>query len=161
MRKPNRHDGLGRKSLAKFAEGVTVPESRSVYRPRDVTRPWPWEKKFRATGEDSYWARFWWEPIRRFWATCTTCLETLSGACALRLPTEVILEAVIKGDTVREVLDTSSSNSEALVTLLRRDVEVPLREGAGYEGESGQLLSFTKEGLHGYPYLRRTRAGIP
>jgi arginine decarboxylase len=66
---------------------------------------------------------------------------------------EVILEAVIKGDTVREVLDYVQFKSDALVTVLRRDVESALREGRmGYE-ESGQLLKFYEEGLHGYTYL--------
>src|SRR5215210_2814741 len=47
---------------------------------------------------------------------------------------EVILEAVIKGDTVREVLKYVQFNAENLVTLLRRDVEAALREGRmGYE----------------------------
>jgi arginine decarboxylase len=66
---------------------------------------------------------------------------------------EVILDSVIKGDTVREVLDYVQFKSEALVTRLRRDVESALREGRiGYE-ESGRLLRFYEEGLHGYTYL--------
>jgi arginine decarboxylase len=66
---------------------------------------------------------------------------------------EVILEAVIKGDTVREVLKYVQFSSDALLTQLRRDVEFALREGRiGYE-ESGQLLKFYEEGLHGYTYL--------
>lgn len=66
---------------------------------------------------------------------------------------EVILDSVIKGDTVREVLNYVQFSSEALVTKLRRDVETALREGRiGYE-ESGRLLRFYEEGLHGYTYL--------
>jgi arginine decarboxylase len=66
---------------------------------------------------------------------------------------EVILDSVIKGDTVREVLDYVQFKSDALVTRLRRDVESALREGRiGYE-ESGRLLRFYEEGLHGYTYL--------
>ncbi|HTM48904.1 MAG TPA: biosynthetic arginine decarboxylase [Bryobacteraceae bacterium] len=66
---------------------------------------------------------------------------------------EVILEAVIKGDSVREVLKYVQFNAENLVTLLRRDVETALREGRiGYE-ESGRLLKFYEEGLNGYTYL--------
>ena len=39
------------------------------------------------------------------------------------------------------------------MTQLRRDVEAALREGRlGYE-ESGPLLRFYEEGLHGYTYL--------
>jgi arginine decarboxylase len=66
---------------------------------------------------------------------------------------EVILDSVIKGDTVREVLDYVQFKSDALVASLRRDVETALREGRiGYE-ESGRLLRFYEEGLHGYTYL--------
>ena len=40
-----------------------------------------------------------------------------------------------------------------LVTRLRRSVETAVREGRlGYE-ESGRLLRFYEEGLHGYTYL--------
>src|SRR5207302_10672507 len=70
---------------------------------------------------------------------------------------EVILEAVIKGDTVREVLNYVQFSSDALVTLLRRDVETALREGRmGYE-ESGQLLKYYEEGLPGYTYMGDVR----
>ncbi len=66
---------------------------------------------------------------------------------------EVILENVIKGDTVREVLDYVEFNSEVLLNHFRRDVETALREGRiGYE-ESGRLLRFYEEGLRGYTYL--------
>jgi arginine decarboxylase len=66
---------------------------------------------------------------------------------------EVILDSVIKGDTVREVLNYVQFQSDALVTALRRDVEAALREGRiGYE-ESGRLLRFYEEGLLGYTYL--------
>jgi arginine decarboxylase len=66
---------------------------------------------------------------------------------------DVVLEAVIKGDTVREVLKYVQFSAENLVTLLRRDVETALREGRmGYE-ESGQLLRFYEEGMNGYTYL--------
>jgi hypothetical protein len=55
---------------------------------------------------------------------------------------------------VREVLNYVQFSADALVTRLRRDVETALREGRlGYE-ESGRLLKFYEEGLHGYTYLR-------
>ena len=66
---------------------------------------------------------------------------------------EVILDTVIKGDTVREVLNYVQFSADSLVTQLRRDVETALREGRlGYE-ESGRLLRFYEEGLQGYTYL--------
>jgi arginine decarboxylase len=66
---------------------------------------------------------------------------------------EVMLEEVIKGDTVREVLDYVQFKTDNLVARLRRSVEAAVREGRlGYE-ESGRLLRFYEEGLHGYTYL--------
>ena len=67
-----------------------------------------------------------------------------------RRPARSMLDAVIKGDTVREVLDYVQFQSDALVAQLRRDVEAALREGRmGYE-ECGSLL----------PLLRRRPARL-
>ncbi|HVG69560.1 MAG TPA: biosynthetic arginine decarboxylase [Vicinamibacterales bacterium] len=63
------------------------------------------------------------------------------------------LDALIKGDTVREVLDYVEFDAEMLLGKLRTDVETAVREGRiGYEG-AGQLLRFYEDGLHGYTYL--------
>jgi arginine decarboxylase len=66
---------------------------------------------------------------------------------------ETILDSVIKGDTVREVLNYVQFSSDSLVTMMRRDVECALREGRLTYEESGALLKFYEEGLHGYTYL--------
>ena len=66
---------------------------------------------------------------------------------------EILLDSVIKGDTVREVLNYVQFSSDALVSKLRRDVETALREGRLSYEESGALLRFYEEGLHGYTYL--------
>jgi len=67
----------------------------------------------------------------------------------------VVLEAVIRGDTVREVLDYVQFKSNALLEQFRKDVETAVREGRiGYE-ESGLLLRFYEEGLNGYTYLEQ------
>jgi arginine decarboxylase len=66
---------------------------------------------------------------------------------------QVILDTVIRGDTVQEVLDYVQFNARALLEQFRRDVELAVREGkVGYE-ESGRLLRFYEEGLYGYTYL--------
>jgi len=65
----------------------------------------------------------------------------------------VVLDAVIKGDTVREVLDYVEFDAEALVTKLRSDVESAVRCGRLSYEESGRALRFYEEGLHGYTYL--------
>ena len=79
--------------------------------------------------------------------------DTNAVHVSLNGSSEVILDTVIKGDTVREVLEYVQFNSEVLLGQFRRDVETALREGKiGYE-ESGRLLRFYEDGLHGYTYL--------
>ena len=65
----------------------------------------------------------------------------------------VVLDAVIKGDTVKEVLDYVEFDADTLVRKLRTDVELAVREGRISYAESGRLLEFYEEGLHGYTYL--------
>ena len=66
-----------------------------------------------------------------------------------------MLDEVIKGDTVREVLDYVQFKSTTLFEQFRRDVEMAVREGRiGYE-ESGVLLRFYEDGLNGYTYLEQ------
>ena len=60
---------------------------------------------------------------------------------------EVVLDAVIKGDTVREVLDYVEFDAEALVAKLRADVETAVRAGRLDYEESGRLLQFYEDGL--------------
>jgi arginine decarboxylase len=68
----------------------------------------------------------------------------------------VVLDAVVKGDTVREVLDYVEFDAEMLMGKLRTDVEAAVRDGRlGYE-ESGRMLRFYEEGLQGYTYLEDT-----
>jgi arginine decarboxylase len=68
---------------------------------------------------------------------------------------EVVLETVVQGDTVREVLNYVQFNSQALLDEFRKDVELAVREQRiGYE-ESGRLLKFYEEGLQGYTYLEQ------
>ena len=65
----------------------------------------------------------------------------------------MVLETVIKGDTVREVLDYVEFDPNTLVRQLRDSVEMAVREGRiGYE-QAGRFLKFYEEGLGGYTYL--------
>ncbi len=70
---------------------------------------------------------------------------------------EVVLETVIKGDTVREVLDYVEFNVESLMRQLRSSIEVAVRESRiGYE-EAGRFLRFYEDGLQGYTYLEEPK----
>ena len=72
---------------------------------------------------------------------------------------EVVLETVIKGDTVREVLDYVEFNVESLMRQLRTSVEIAVRESRiGYE-EAGRFLRFYEDGLQGYTYLEEPHEG--
>jgi arginine decarboxylase len=68
---------------------------------------------------------------------------------------DVVLETVVQGDTVREVLNYVQYNVQSLLDTFRRDVERAVREQRlGYE-EAGKLLKFYEDGLHGYTYLEQ------
>jgi arginine decarboxylase len=63
------------------------------------------------------------------------------------------LDTLIKGDTVKEVLDYVEFDAETLLGKMRTDVETAVREGRiDYEG-AGRLLRFYEDGLQGYTYL--------
>jgi arginine decarboxylase len=65
----------------------------------------------------------------------------------------VDLDAVIKGDTVREVLNYVQYSSEELLSKMRKDVEKAVRLGRISLEESRLLLRFYETGLEGYTYL--------
>jgi arginine decarboxylase len=66
---------------------------------------------------------------------------------------EINLDAVIKGDTVREVLAYVQYSADELIARLRKDVERAVRNGNITLNESRQLLRFYESGLDGYTYL--------
>ena len=70
----------------------------------------------------------------------------------------VVLDEVVKGDTVREVLDYVEFDSNALVGKFRADVEAAVREGRVDDEESGRMVRFYEDGLHGYTYLEEPHA---
>jgi arginine decarboxylase len=71
----------------------------------------------------------------------------------------VVLDEVVKGDTVREVLDYVEFDIGKLTKRLRTDVEAAVRNGKISFEQSGQLLRFYEDGLNGYTYLEEPRRG--
>jgi arginine decarboxylase len=66
---------------------------------------------------------------------------------------EVRLDALVKGDTVREVLNYVEFDADMLLGKIRTDVETAVLAGRiDYKG-AGKLLRFYEEGLQGYTYL--------
>jgi arginine decarboxylase len=72
---------------------------------------------------------------------------------------QVVLEAVIKGDTVREVLDYVEFNVEGLRSQFRAAVELAVREARISYEEAGRFLRFYEGGLEGYTYLEEPSEG--
>ena len=70
---------------------------------------------------------------------------------------DVVLDAVIKGDTVREVLNYVEFDANHLVQRLRQSIEQAVREGRIGDGQAGRFLKFYEEGLGGYTYLEESR----
>lgn len=66
---------------------------------------------------------------------------------------EINLDAVIKGDTVREVLHYVQYSADELAAKMRKDVERAVRAGKLSVDEARQLQSFYELGLEGYTYL--------
>lgn len=66
---------------------------------------------------------------------------------------QVVLDHVIKGDTVREVLDYVEFEPDELVRKLRDSVEAAVREGKIDYQLAGKFLKYYEEGLQGYTYL--------
>src|SRR5687768_6792437 len=69
---------------------------------------------------------------------------------------DYIVDHVVKGDSVAEVLTYVQYTKEDLVSRVRRAVEVALREKRLTMAESGRLLGRYEEALEGYTYLTVT-----
>src|SRR5206468_6970066 len=66
---------------------------------------------------------------------------------------EVVIEAMVKGDTVREVLDYVEFEPSDLITRLQPAVENAVRENRLGHQEAGRFLKFYEDALNGYTYL--------
>jgi arginine decarboxylase len=66
-----------------------------------------------------------------------------------------LIDHVVSGDTVTEVLNYVSYNRDDLVAKLRRSTESALRNGRITLDESRRLLRAYEDGLAGYTYLER------
>jgi arginine decarboxylase len=66
---------------------------------------------------------------------------------------EVELHAIIKGDTVSEVLDYVQFKGRDLIDRLQMSVEIAVREGRIDHQQAGRFVKFYEDGLNGYTYL--------
>ncbi len=66
---------------------------------------------------------------------------------------EIHIEEIVRGDTVREVLQYVQFNADELLARMHKDVERAVREKTISVEESALLLRFYENGLSGYTYL--------
>ena len=66
---------------------------------------------------------------------------------------ELQIEAVVKGDTVSEVLDYVEFRGKELIDRLQSAVEQAVREGRVTHQQAGQIVRFYEDALSGYTYL--------
>jgi arginine decarboxylase len=64
-----------------------------------------------------------------------------------------VIESVVKGDTIREVLEYVQYNETELTDRVQTSVETAVREGILTNKEAGLFLKSYAEGLAGYTYL--------
>ncbi len=74
----------------------------------------------------------------------------------------VIIQTVINGDTVREVLEYVEFDTGSLMHQMRSDVDQAVREQRLDDFQAARLLRFYEEGLNGYTYLEDVaEEGVP
>ncbi|GAB5439763.1 MAG: biosynthetic arginine decarboxylase [Fuerstiella sp.] len=66
---------------------------------------------------------------------------------------EVILDTIIRGETVRDVLDYVQFSNRELVNHLQLTVEKAVQEGRIDHAQAGEFVRYYEEALNGYTYL--------
>ena len=68
------------------------------------------------------------------------------------------VEHIIKGDSVKQVLEYVEFDAESLMGKLRRDFEAAINANRMQDTQAGLLLRFDEEALMGYTYLEDPNA---
>ena len=71
---------------------------------------------------------------------------------------EVVLDAILKGETVGEVLDYVQYDGKDLIHRLQVAVEEAVRENRLSHAEAGKFVRLYEEALNGYTYLEEPSA---
>ncbi|WP_459555771.1 arginine decarboxylase [Lacunimicrobium album] len=66
---------------------------------------------------------------------------------------DVVLDSIVNGDTVSEVLHYVQFNRSDLVDRLQGSIEVAVKEGRISNQQAGRFIKFYEDGLNGYTYL--------
>ncbi len=67
----------------------------------------------------------------------------------------LLIEEVVKGDTVREVLRYMQFDPDVLSHRMHASVEAAVRRNVIDEQQAGRIMRFYRDGLEGYTYLER------
>ena len=67
----------------------------------------------------------------------------------------LVIEEVVKGDTVREVLRYMQFDPDVLSHRMHASVEAAVRRNVIDEQQAGRIMRFYRDGLEGYTYLER------
>jgi arginine decarboxylase len=81
--------------------------------------------------------------------------DTNAVHVALQPDGEAVLETVVKGETVSEVLDYVQYNRDDLITRLQTAVERAVRANRLSHQEAGRFVKFYEDALNGYTYLEK------
>jgi len=73
----------------------------------------------------------------------------------------LIIDSVINGDTVREVLRYMQYDTDMLVDRMHTAVESAVRGGCIDEQQAGRIMRFYRDGLEGYTYLEGAQEEQP
>ena len=68
----------------------------------------------------------------------------------------VVVDTVVKGDTVSEVLQYVEFNPDELAKNLRCSIEEAIGNGLISDGQAGRFIRFYEDGLGGYTYLEES-----
>ena len=74
---------------------------------------------------------------------------------------EPVLETIIRGDTVSEVLDYVQFQRDELIRRVERSVETAVRKGLIDHEQAGRFASIYESGLRGYTYLTNHQHDAP
>lgn len=69
----------------------------------------------------------------------------------------VKLQTILKGETVREVLEYVEFNPRDLTDRLQSDVETAVSDGLIDDQQAGAMMKFYEDAMNGYTYLEKTQ----
>jgi arginine decarboxylase len=79
---------------------------------------------------------------------------------SLTADNQVVLDSILRGDTVSDVLDYVDYKDRDLVSRLQESVETAVRCGLIDNQQAGRIVRVYEEGLRGYTYLEESPENV-